>query len=330
MNQAELYPVGLDQTELDHQMRAAIDWMLRLDSPQAGLADYQAFDIWLQADRRHPEVWQQVSGLLQQSMADLKATETSQRPAPRPVATAPVYLQRRTLLRGSLALLLMGLGSAALVNRITPLEGLIADRHTATGERRTVQLIDGSRLILDARSAVDIQFNNQRRLVRLQQGRVAVSVADSRRPFIVATEQGEIRGFGSRFTVRLDEGRTQVAVQHNSVRLDTRAGYRGQLDAGHTAWLSGNGILAAEPTLFTRSNWTGGLLDVRDEPLGRVIEALRPYYPGVMRISDAAAQRRVTGVLALDDPMKTLRDLAQTLPLEISQYGRFLTRIEHR
>ena len=48
------------------------------------------------------------------------------------------------------------------------LADLTADVRTGTGERRTVTLADGSELLLNAQSAADIQFDPQRRLVRLQ------------------------------------------------------------------------------------------------------------------------------------------------------------------
>ncbi|MGK9536868.1 FecR domain-containing protein, partial [Salmonella enterica subsp. enterica] len=72
-------------------------------------------------------------------------------------------------LQGGLLLLLLGLAGAGLVDRVTPLAGLTADYQTATGERKTVELTDGSLLTLNARSAVDIQFSSGQRRVRLRE-----------------------------------------------------------------------------------------------------------------------------------------------------------------
>lgn len=318
------------ELERDRQMQAAIDWIVRLDPTQATAEDYLAFNAWLQADPHHPQIWQRVSGLLQQPLARAQAVPVA-RPRPSQTIVEPAYLQRRTVVRGTLGLLVFGVGGATLYDRFTPLQGLITDRHTATGERRELQLPDGSRLTLAPRSAVDIAFDGQQRRIRLHQGSLSVAIGpDPRRPFIVATTEGEVRAFGARFSARQEDGRSLIAVQQHSVRLDTRGGYRAQLEAGNAAWLAGNTLMAAEPSLWTRSNWVAGILDVRDEPLARLIEALRPYRRGILRVSDAAAQVRVTGRFALDDHDKALTSLAETLPIEIRRYGPLLTLIDRR
>ncbi|MNF09808.1 fec operon regulator FecR [compost metagenome] len=55
--------------------------------------------------------------------------------------------------------------------------------------------------------------------------------------------------------------------------------------------------------------------------LGEVIDALRPYRDGVLRISEAAAKLRVFGVFPLDDSERSLQSLAQVLPITLSRYG---------
>lgn len=318
------------EVELDRQMHAAIDWMLRLDPDQATAEDYLAFNAWLQGDPRHVQIWQQVSGLLQPPPKDL---HTGPRACPRP-SRAPVEagkLPRRTVVRGTLGLLLFGMGGAALYDRFTPLQGLITDRHTATGERRTLVLPDGSRLTLAPRTAVDIAFDGQQRRIRLHQGSLSVEIGpDPRRPLILATAEGEVRAFGARFNARQEDGRSLISVQQHSVRLDTRGGYRAQLEAGKAAWLAGNTLMAAEPSLWTRSDWAAGVIEVRDEPLVRVIEALKPYRRGILRVSEAVAQMRVSGSFALDSSDSALQALGQSLPIEIKRYGALLTLIDRR
>ena len=97
--------------------------------------------------------------------------------------SSSVSAQRRRLL-GGLSVLALGLGSGAAINRLTPPNGY----HAATGVRKTVSLADGNRLVLNARSAADVHFNNVRRLVRLYESEFLVQVvADPLRPFEVIT-----------------------------------------------------------------------------------------------------------------------------------------------
>lgn len=319
---------------LDACTRAAIDWALRLDAGNARAGERHAFNAWLNADPEHLLAWRRVSGLLQQPLADLHGVEArspGQLRAASQALAAPESPQRRALLRGGLSVLLIGLAGAAVLDRVTPLGGLLAGRHTRTGERRSFDLEDGSRLTLNARSAVDVLFDGERRLLRLREGELLVDVAaDARRPFVVATAQGEVRALGTRFLVRQEEGRSLVSVQQHSVRIDTLGGRQIDLPEGQAAWFDAGGIQSAVPSLLTRGAWSDGRLDVRDEPLGAVLDALRPYRRGLLRVSPEAAQIRVFGVFPLDDSEQTLRSLGETMPIRISRYGPWLTLIDVR
>ena len=50
--------------QADEANRAAVDWLLRLESAQAGSAGQQAFEHWLNADPEHAHAWQRVNTLL--------------------------------------------------------------------------------------------------------------------------------------------------------------------------------------------------------------------------------------------------------------------------
>ncbi|MNT77877.1 fec operon regulator FecR [compost metagenome] len=72
------------------------------------------------------------------------------------------------------------------------------------------------------------------------------------------------------------------------------------------------------------------MLVVHDEPLGAVVDALRPYRRGFIRITPAAARLRVLGAFPLDDTDRTLESLRQTLPIEVSAPGGWMVNIDLR
>jgi transmembrane sensor len=76
-----------------------------------------------------------------------------------------------------------------------------------------------------------------------------------------------------------------------------------------------------------RADWLSGRLNVLDEPLEQVIEALRPYSRGFVRISPEVRYLRVQGVFPLDDPDRTFAALAETLPIRVDRYSPWLTMI---
>jgi len=321
----------MNARQLDPIAEAAIDWLVRLDSGSASAEERAAFTRWRHADPRHENAWRTISGLLDHPVAAIKEAEThlpGQRLAARQTLTAPA---RRKALRNSAAtLLLLGLGSYAL-NRQQPLTDLVADLHTATGERRQVQLADGSTLILNARSAVDIRFNEKTRLLHLRRGEILIQTAvDRNRPLIVRTEHGEARALGTRFAVQLQDDYSELAVLEHGVQLTTADGSQQIFAAGSAARYDTSGIRPMTDPAAPLAAWSDGQLDVRDRPLADVIAALRPYQRGYLRVSPQAAALRIYGVFPLDDPEATLRSLAETQPIAIRRYGGLLTLVEHR
>lgn len=89
-----------------------------------------------------------------------------------------------------------------------------------------------------------------------------------------------------------------------------------------------NQIDPQTPTSRSQADWLQGRVELHDEPLSALVEALRPYQTGVLRISPEAARVRVFGVFALDNTAQTLSALAQTLPIKVTRYGPWLTLID--
>lgn len=323
----------MNARQTDAANRAAVDWLLRLESAQAGSSPHQAFERWLSADPEHANAWRRVNTLLSTPMSALQEAE---RRSPGQLKVASDSLRslpspsRRRALGGGLALVL-GLVTAGITQRMTPLSGLLADQRTATGERRTLTLADGSRLSLDARTVVDILFDSLQRRVILHEGAVQVEVArDAARPFIVDSGDGTVRALGTQFMVRKDEAGSLASVQQHSVLLTNHAGRRQTIEAGQVFAFTEQRIDPQPPSWRSRVDWVEGRIDVRDEPLGQLIDALRPYRAGLLRISPEAARLRVYGVFALDDSDRTLRTLAETLPVQVTRHGFWLTTVDVR
>ena len=324
----------MSTAKVDPITRAAIDWMLRLESGDACPSERQVFKAWLAENPDHMAAWQRVAGVLKAPMADLQSVERrspGQLQAARRVLLGGTSGSRKKALQGGLLLLLLGLGAAGLVDRVTPLAGLMADQHTGTGERKTIQLDDGSLLTLNARSAVDIQFSHGQRRVHLRQGELQVEVAvDPGRPFVVTTAQGRVQALGTRFMVRQGAEESLASVQQHSVQLDTLGGQQRRIDTGQAVSFTASQIDPQIPTSRSQTDWLQGRVELHDEPLQALVDALRPYQSGVLRISPEAAKVRVFGVFPLDNTPLTLSALAQTLPIKVTRYGPWLTLIDVR
>ena len=322
----------MSTAKVDPITRAAIDWMLRLESGQACPSERQVFKAWLAEKPEHMAAWQRVAGVLKAPVADLQSVEQrspGQLQAARRALLAGTSPAGKKALQGGLLVLLLGLGAAGLVDRVTPLSGLMADQHTATGERKTIELADGSLLTLNARSAVDIEFSDGQRRVHLREGELQVDVAgDAKRPFVVTTAQGQVRALGTRFMVRQGSDESLASVQQHSVQLDTLGGQQRRIETGQAVSFTANQIDPQTPTSRSQTDWLQGRVELHDEPLAALVEALRPYQTGMLRISPEAARVRVFGVFPLDNTAQTLSALTQTLPIKVTRYGPWLTLID--
>ncbi|MCB4810038.1 FecR family protein [Methylovorus menthalis] len=316
---------------IDPVVLAAIDWMVRLDNGHAPADVHTGFERWMAASDRHRQAWQEMTRALQPAsqLQSVPHQSPAQLSIIRDVLNAPPSPQRRRLLNG-MALVVAGLGTAYLLKRSPTGIALSADITTSTAERKTVILADGSQLTLDAESSIDLSFTAGKRLLTLHSGACIVQVAtDPVRPFTVATTHGSVTALGTRFMVRRQSDRSLALVLQHSVML--AAGQQRQsLFEGESAWFDTKGIAPEREDMRSYAAWEDGVLDVRNQALGEVVEALRTYRKDYLRVSPAAAQLRVFGVFQLDDAERSLRTLAQALPIRITHYGPWLTLIDSR
>jgi transmembrane sensor len=190
-------------------------------------------------------------------------------------------------------------------------------------------LSDGSQMLLDARSRVQLDFAGAARNVRLLEGAITVSVAhDPNRPFIVTTDQGTVRALGTRFMVRQQARRSLVVVHEHEVEVETLAKTRAVVGAGMGARFDDSRVDSPRSELLADAAWETGWIAVRNRPLAEVVAALRPYRSGILRVSMAAGGLLVTGQFPLDDSEATLNALEQSMPVSIRRITPWLVTID--
>ncbi|MGP9823468.1 FecR family protein [Ectopseudomonas khazarica] len=303
----------------------AIEWMVRLRSGRSDAATEAAFHDWLADAPAHARTWQELQRRLGEPYERVRGAPASLREP----LLQPSH-GRRDVLRGLVGLGLFG-GGLWLAARSDHGQALLADLRTGTGQRLERTLADGSRLSLNAGSAVDLDFSPGQRLLRLRQGALVVQVAaDATRPFIVRTAQGDSRALGTRFLVEQQADSTRVVVLEHAVRVSQPSGEQLDLQAGQAAELHQARIQRLDGDQRYRADWQQGQLSVLDEPLQSVIDALRPYHRGLLRVAPEVRGLRVQGVFPLDDSQRTLKALVETLPLKVEPYGPWLTLIGPR
>lgn len=321
---------------LDPVTEAAIEWLVVLRSGATTGAEQQAFEHWLRDSSAHRQAWEQLTGPVQGLFTQVHALN-QRHPGQAEVITGTLHdssrrlVQRRRLLRGALAVGGLSAGAALLADRCWPLQDMLAELCTGTGQRREFALADGSTLLLNARSAANPLHIQGLRGVALQAGEAIAQVTTGSTPFALRGPHGQLQvepGVQARMLMRLDTTRSLAVALEQPLQLSTPQGAQQPLAPGQAAWFGPNGIEAVPHIASTAATWQRGQLEVHDRPLGEVVAALRAYRRGFIRITDAAAALQVYGSYPLDDTDHALAAIAQTLPVVVHhQAGGWLVRI---
>ncbi|WP_288408559.1 FecR domain-containing protein [uncultured Herbaspirillum sp.] len=312
----------------DKIVEQAIDWMLQIEQGELGAGQQIAFERWKAADPRHATAYANLTQSVQQF--DI----------PRQVGAAPDILRntlqqksrRRKTLKQIAALAGLAVGAGALLNRITPLEGLSADLHTGTGERQRSVLADGSIVTLNARSAIDHQILPGSRQIRLLAGEMQLQVAaHGALPFSVDTVHGSASLMDGTLMLALQPLRTDlVALQAAQVLVTTRNNTRGALAGGQHSWFDSDSIGTPRANAGGEASWVDGYYTASNSSLAEVVAALRPYRKGIVRLDPAVAELRISGAFPLDDTDRALSALASALPITVSRVSPYWVTISSR
>ena len=312
-----------------HVLDQAIDWLVKTQSGAAPPQVFAACEQWRAADASHEAAWQ----ALQMTESTLRqASALPGRVALDTLAGSGRLRSRRQALK-VLGLGMLGAGAGGLLLQQQPWRSFGADYATGVGERRSFNLLDGTRLQLNTDSAADVLFTAQQRLIVLREGEIFIRTgqdpgsASGRRPFWVHTREARLQAIGTAFDVRQESGRTRLMVEEGVVAIhlpDTRpvlvqAGSEYLIDARSAQ-------LQVSPGLYA-SGWARGALVARQMSLQDLAGELSRYRHGWLNCDPAVAQLRVSGVFQLEHIDLALDSLSQSLAVRIERRTRFWTRI---
>jgi transmembrane sensor len=294
---------------------AAARWYARLRSGIASDSDLAAWNDWLAGDPAHRQAWQRMVDVSEQ-MAGVPGSLASP-------ALHGADRSRRQVLRS--VLVLASAGSLGWLGwRSETSSNLFADFRTAVGERREFRLADGSALLLNTDTAVNLRFDGRQRVLELLRGeiRVTTAVDPLRRPFKVLTRHAEVLALGTRFIVRTDDRGGGVAVLEKAVEVRS-AGSLVRLEAGQSLDFDGHSLGAVRRNDASVGAWQQGSIIAINRPLSELLADLSRYRSGVLRCDPRIAQLKVSGAFPIDDTDLALAALESGFSLRITRYSRY-------
>jgi transmembrane sensor len=214
----------------------AAEWVVEFATGEPDLPTRRAFDAWL---RRSPEhvrayiellpLWDDAKRvdaqgdystdrLIQMAHADkgnLAELPTRTLP-PREQFESPFVASPGRTPRALIAVAAVAVGLAVLTGLwIYGQRNLYA---TGIGEQRVLALEDGSSVEMNARSKLRVSYSAGLRLIDMLEGQALFRVAkDTRRPFVVASGETQVRALGTEFDVYRKTNATRVTVLEGRV-----------------------------------------------------------------------------------------------------------------
>ncbi|MCB5190719.1 FecR domain-containing protein [Methylobacillus arboreus] len=308
-------------------LQAAIAWYAQLSSGEASEADHAAWQAWREQSAEHHAAWQRVeaiTGKFEHVPGKLgMATLTPQK-----------RLERRKALK-QFAVLLAVSGTGWQAYRELPWQSWNADIRTAVGEQRTVALADGSQLIVNTDSVLDVAFSATQRLIRLHQGEIMVDTGQESgpyRPFVVQTREGLLTALGTRFSVRQTDGRTLLSVLAHAVKVEPQSAPEQAytVSQGMASLFSAHGKITLSPLSPQASSWANGFIYADNLPLSQFIAELQRYRKGWLRLAPELHGLKISGSFPVADTDAVLRSIARTLPVRLTMFTRYIVLLEPR
>lgn len=156
-----------------------------------------------------------------------------------------------------------------------------SDYHTAVGERRHARLADGTQIILNTDSVLQLLFDSAQRLLHLRRGEVYIVTAADPRPLMVQTVHGQLLALGTRFSVRQLADETLLEVYEGAVQVRPEstsvAGVENIIRAGQQVRFTRERLGLVGEVRETSLAWQRGLLVADDMPLQQWAQALMRY-----------------------------------------------------
>lgn len=297
-------------TEMNIMIRnQAIAWAIRTREPD--FADWDDFAQWLEMDSLHNIAYEDIS----LAADDYIALAANIEPCPSERSDTISILRqpandgdgtrvvpakpetRRRVLSGAIAASLLVAVGAGVWTRMPQPYAVV----TAPGQREIVTLPDGSRIMLNGDTRIELD-HRQPRHAGLDRGEALFTIVhDDSDPFIVDTGNVRLVDAGTEFNVVKSDTMLDVTVSEGLViynpereNVSLAAGKRLYRDARR------NRVTVSDISVEQVGSWRAGQLRFAGETLGQVMEALNRNLGVTITASETIAARPFSGVIQLE------------------------------
>lgn len=219
------------------------------------------------------------------------------------------------------------LGAAAANFMLRPQERTF---QTPVGGHETISFADGSKIELNTDTVLRTAMTTERRVIWLDKGEAFFQVKhDPAHPFIVMAGDHRITDLGTKFLVRRDPGRLEVALLEGRVRFGAA---EEKPHSPSTLLRPGDIATATTSSMFVTRNaqgalaselgWRRGVLVFRYTPLVEAAAEFNRYNHQKLVVADpAVASMTIYGTFPVSDVTAFARVARNALGLRVENHG---------
>lgn len=291
----------------------AAQWLLkRNDCKGWNEAEQAELDAWFAKSPAHEVAFLRLEAAWTRAdrLAALKGPQSSRLMG----ALRPRRMAKMAVALGAVAML--GLASSAYVLSVVANDHSIAVS-TPVGGRKIVKLADGSEIELNTDSSLRVSVDGAERRAWLEKGEAFFKIKhDAARPFLVMAEGHRITDLGTKFRVRDEGGRLEVALVEGSAQIEPTTPGRAAkvLMPGDVAIATSTAISVSRKTAQELKNdlgWERGVLVFKYATLATVVREFNRYSDQKLVIADPQlAQLTIVGTFRTNDTT-SFTDLAK-------------------
>lgn len=309
--------------------QTASNWLVKLQSPELSEAQEKAFFAWLEASPMHQAAYIRAEQIWERGQVLQQLQE------PKHNNVVHVNFRRWSYMAAAACVLCFVFLGVKFYSGATnsDFNALYATNH---GEQQTLTLNDGSELILNTNTSIEVSLSDGHRKVTLHKGEVFFKVAkDPQRPFDVLADTGSVRVLGTQFSVYHSTKDTTVTVLEGLVGLRAEKSLEKKPDKDEASFKA-DVTLSADQQLSLREaanklsprkvdaktalSWRSKSLIFRGEALEDVIASLNRYFDKQLILGDPElANMEVIAVVQISDFENALATLEQSLQLQSHQ-----------
>ena len=307
--EAALWVARIDSRPLDGAARLELaQWVARDERHQGAL--FRALAVWQSlgdGNTVDPDVWDALR--TSQGSEDDRAAEDREAAAAEDPPSSDARMARRRLLwtGGAIAAALV---PVVFVPRLWNSRDRSSKRiRTGLGETAKVSLQDGSLVVVNTTSVLDVDQSAHMRNVRLEKGEAWFQVAkDADRPFVVSAGKVRVRAVGTAFSVRRRPGGADVQVTEGTVEVwaEGHRVRRARMSAGARTFVSdriGAQALVEDPAdVERRLSWREGALKFQGDTIGEAAAEFNRYNAIKLEVDPALADEKIVGRFSTKEP----------------------------